>query len=207
MRNDDVEGPADGRRFAFARRMERGVYAVEFAIVFPVFFLLFYGILTFGLIFTAQQSLTLAAEDGARATLRYQRVAGAAGSSVLMEQLRERVALACQVANERAAWLGTLGAAPNCVGEVRGACANPDGTIAGGSCAARFTAGTAATAVFCGYQAGQQCAATVSVTYGYARHPLVPPMPGIGFLLPQTLRGVATVTLDPALLQRMGTGA
>ncbi|KLU20452.1 pilus assembly protein TadE, partial [Caballeronia mineralivorans PML1(12)] len=46
--------------------------AVEFAIVFPLFFLVFYAIVTYSMIFVAQQSLTLAASEGARAALRYQ---------------------------------------------------------------------------------------------------------------------------------------
>ena len=51
---------------------ERGTMAVEFAMVFPVFFLVFYAIVTYSMIFVAQQSLTLAASEGARAALRYQ---------------------------------------------------------------------------------------------------------------------------------------
>jgi Flp pilus assembly protein TadG len=40
---------------------------MEFAMVFPLFFLILYGIVTFSVIFVAQQNLTLAAEEGARA--------------------------------------------------------------------------------------------------------------------------------------------
>ncbi|GAC1317550.1 MAG: pilus assembly protein [Collimonas sp.] len=50
---------------------QRGIAAIEFALVFPVFFLLLYGIINYAMIFVAQQSLTLAAEEGARAALRY----------------------------------------------------------------------------------------------------------------------------------------
>lgn len=50
---------------------QTGGAAIEFAIVFPVFFMIFYAIVTYGLIMVAQQSITLAAEEGARAALRY----------------------------------------------------------------------------------------------------------------------------------------
>lgn len=50
---------------------QRGLAAIEFAIVFPLFFMVFYAIVTYGLIFIAQQSITMAAAEGARAALRY----------------------------------------------------------------------------------------------------------------------------------------
>ncbi|WP_254783858.1 TadE/TadG family type IV pilus assembly protein [Collimonas sp. OK307] len=50
---------------------KRGIAAIEFALIFPVFFLMLYGIISYGMIFLAQQSMTLAAEEGARAALRY----------------------------------------------------------------------------------------------------------------------------------------
>ncbi|VWC76062.1 pilus assembly protein TadE [Burkholderia lata] len=53
------------------RRRQRGATAVEFAIIFPLFFMIFYAILSFGMIFVIQQSLTLAASEGARAGLNY----------------------------------------------------------------------------------------------------------------------------------------
>ena len=53
-------------------RQQRGVYAIEFAFVFMLFFMLLYGILCVGLQFTFRFGLQNAAEDGARAALRYQ---------------------------------------------------------------------------------------------------------------------------------------
>ncbi|MBR8312076.1 pilus assembly protein [Burkholderia dolosa] len=52
-------------------RWQRGATAVEFAIVFPLFFTVFYAILSFGMIFLIQQSLAAAASEGARAGLTY----------------------------------------------------------------------------------------------------------------------------------------
>lgn len=54
------------------RQRQRGNIAIEFAIVFLLFFFVFYAIVTYSLIFVAQQSLTLAAAEGARAALRFQ---------------------------------------------------------------------------------------------------------------------------------------
>jgi len=51
---------------------QRGAYAVEFALVFLTFFLVIYAILTYGMIFAAQQSLNAAAEQGARAMLSWE---------------------------------------------------------------------------------------------------------------------------------------
>lgn len=44
--------------------------AVEFALVFLLFFSLFYAIVAYGFVFTLKQSLTLAAEEGARAAVQ-----------------------------------------------------------------------------------------------------------------------------------------
>lgn len=53
-------------------RAQRGATAIEFAMLFPLFFIILYAIVTFSLIFVAQQNLTLAAEEGARAALNWQ---------------------------------------------------------------------------------------------------------------------------------------
>jgi Flp pilus assembly protein TadG len=51
---------------------QRGATAIEFALVFPLFFMVLYGVVTFSLILVAQQNLTLAASEGARAALNWQ---------------------------------------------------------------------------------------------------------------------------------------
>lgn len=58
-------------RFAHDVDKQCGAAVIEFAFVFPIFFVIFYAVITYGLIFVAQQSITLAAAEGARAALRY----------------------------------------------------------------------------------------------------------------------------------------
>lgn len=53
-------------------RHQRGVYAIEYAFVFLVFFTVLYAIICLGVIFTFRFAMQNAAEDGARAALRYQ---------------------------------------------------------------------------------------------------------------------------------------
>lgn len=51
---------------------QRGVYAIEFAFVFLIFFTVLYSIICYGVLFTLRTAMQNAAEDGARAALRYQ---------------------------------------------------------------------------------------------------------------------------------------
>ena len=83
-------------------RHARGNTAVEFALLFPLFFMVLYGIVTFSLIFVAQQTLTLAAEEGARATLKYQ------PAKTDADALTARVNAACPVANGLTNWLADI---------------------------------------------------------------------------------------------------
>lgn len=77
-----------------------GSTAVEFALVFPLLFAMIYGLAAFSLIFVAKQSLTLAAEEGARAALNYQSASNAQAA------LAARGQSACATASNAVAWLG-----------------------------------------------------------------------------------------------------
>ncbi|MFH0130715.1 TadE/TadG family type IV pilus assembly protein [Variovorax sp. VaC1] len=59
------------RHNASARR-QRGSYAVEFSIVFIFSFTMLYALICYGIMFALRFGLQNAAEDGARAALRYQ---------------------------------------------------------------------------------------------------------------------------------------
>ncbi|PLZ03357.1 pilus assembly protein TadE [Burkholderia sp. WAC0059] len=76
------------------RHRQRGNAAIEFALLFPLFFLIFYAIVTFSVIFVAQQCLTLAAEDGARAALVYQQ------ADTPADALASRAEAACETASQ-----------------------------------------------------------------------------------------------------------
>ena len=62
-----------GRRWSGAgtgpKRAERGSVLVEFSLVFALFVLLIYGLVSFGVILAAKNSLTHAAAEGARAAV------------------------------------------------------------------------------------------------------------------------------------------
>jgi Flp pilus assembly protein TadG len=89
------------RHAAASRTRQRGVVAIEYALVFlfgllPLLLLTISGVL----IFAAKQSLTLAADNGARAALQYS---------------SNRQATACVVAQESMQWLLNFsGVTPDC---------------------------------------------------------------------------------------------
>lgn len=78
------------------RCQQHGAAAVEFALIFPVLFLLMYGLLTYALVFATQHSLSLAAAEGARAAVRFQSAA---------DEPQIRLDAACAVAQKSVAWL------------------------------------------------------------------------------------------------------
>ena len=145
---------------------ERGVYAVEFALVFLVFFALLYATLCYGLVLSLRLGLQNAAEDGARAALRYQ-VVPTGGSQWPLRQ-----AEAARVAGLRTA--GWPVAAPQIVAQVcqpqSGNCSNPD-------CQAGWA---------------QRCQIVVTITAS-GLHQL---LPMFVFALPDVLVGQASMLLD-----------
>lgn len=191
------------------RRLQRGAYALEFALVFPVFFVLFYAVLSLGLIFTVQQSLTLAAEDGARASLRFFQPASAAGPDA-GQRLLGQLEHGCDVAKARAAWLAGIGGSsvsPACSASIQGPCLNADGSIdASRQCSLVLGGPGGAGQVACGGSMAEQCSVVIAVSYPYGANPLVPPLPGTALIVPDTLRATASVVLDPAVLQLAGLG-
>jgi Flp pilus assembly protein TadG len=116
-----------------------------------VFFLVFYGILTYGLVFLAQNSVTLAAQDGARKVLQWQ-----AGSA----SLAARANAGRDTALDIAQWMSSMSSAP-----IKVAVCGSGGTLsssAGGTCS------------------GQPLAPDqieVTVSYAYGANPLIPSFP------------------------------
>jgi Flp pilus assembly protein TadG len=144
-------------------RAQRGATAVEFALVFPLFFTILYAIITFSLILVAQQNLTMAAEEGARAALNWQ------SNTSMQTALTRRGDAACAAAKLMAA---TLVQSMQC------------------------TPSSAA----CGPSGAMQCV-NVLLTYDYQANPLVPTLPLLGIVLPDTLTSSATVQLNPENIQ------
>lgn len=154
------------------RRRQRGVYAIEYAMAFLLFFGLVYSIICYSIVFTFRFGLQNAAEDGARAALRHQ------------TSLSARQAKARQVAEERTLGWKPVGAAltiplPPICQTGTGACLQPAGTLA---CDTSWT---------------QRCQVSVTVRLGDL-HKVLPPFPG--FALPDELVGEASVLLDGSAL-------
>lgn len=154
-----MNAKAAARGTTGTRMKALGSAAVEFALVFPLLFTVLYGIVTYSVLFVAEQSLTLAAEEGARAALNYQNATSVAGA------LSARGNNACSVASQSTGWLGAYA-----------------------QCATQ--------AQSCSYNGAMDCV-QVTLTYDYASHPIVPTLPLLSLVLPQTLSSVATVQLDP----------
>lgn len=143
-------------------RRSSGIVAIEFAMIFPAFFVLFYGIVTYGLIFAAQQALTLAAAEGARAAVRYP---GGATDSIAL-----RTGMACRTARSPLLWLQNMGGLGAAAAECSGS-TGPGVHAVSAPCASS------------GGSAGSTCI-TVTVQYAYNSNPLVPPLLGSLMSLP-----------------------
>jgi Flp pilus assembly protein TadG len=104
--SDKGESPMDMQRSRHACGAQCGAMSIEFAFIFPALFLIFYAIITYGLIFAAQHTLALAAAEGGRAALRYQQAGDAAAALAL------RTAAARDAASAPLSWLnGVAGTA------------------------------------------------------------------------------------------------
>ena len=171
-------------KLARTARHQRGATAVEFALVFPVFFMLFYGCIMYGMIFLMRLGLQHAAEDAARAALRFQSVSYPLGNTDAQNrqlQLQARVAYAQSVAAYQAGWMNGW-RAPDIKANV---------CLATAEC---LTSASAATYPDCSRTT--RCQIVVTVSYPYAARPVIPTMPGFGLLAPTTLLGRARVLID-----------
>ncbi|WP_109127219.1 TadE/TadG family type IV pilus assembly protein [Dyella sp. C11] len=150
---------------------QRGVAAIEFALIFllgvlPLLLISFTG----AMIFAAQQSLSLASAEGARAALQYGTTA-------------QRQSNACYAAQRSMSWLLAFsGDTPNC--------GTP--TAPGGA----YTAIAVSAASACPSNATMQCI-TVVTSFNYNAHPFVPGVSALyGWLMTSNLSSTATVQLD-----------
>lgn len=128
---------------------EDGVAAVEFAIIGTLFMMILFGIITFGLVFALNHTLSHSASEGARSAL----VAPAGTTAQAAED----------AARTRLGWLGT--------GADVQAFVEP-----------------------CASDPAYECVRVVT-TYDWAANPLVPPLPGLGLVMPDTMSRAATVQI------------
>lgn len=133
-----------------SRHAEDGAAAVEFALVSVLFLMLVFGIITFGLVFALNHTLTHAAAEGARSALV------AAGGATEQELAAE------DAARTRLGWL-------------EGTAEEPDATVTA-----------------CESDPGQQCVQVVT-SYNWLENPLVPPLPGLGLVMPDVMTRSAIV--------------
>lgn len=159
-------------------RCQRGIYALEYALVFPLVFVVLYAILSYGILFTIRLGMQNAAEEGARAALRYQTVVPA----ICATQLACRKLAAKKVAESGVtSWLSAATVdAKLCLVDGDDSCTS-SGAIPG-----------------CGSTLAARCQMIVTVNYDYEAHPLAPSLPGFGFLMPSKIQGRASMLMtDP----------
>jgi Flp pilus assembly protein TadG len=154
------------QRFRRRRGDDRGTAALELALVLPIFLILIYGGLSFGLAMSAKGSITEAAAEGARA---------AVGASVIAADNGSQCAAYTRTAQAQAVQaLKGLGSASSY------AVVTPTaGMVAGGPCVDSATSGVLV---------------TVTVSYPYGSHPTIPKAPGLGLVLPANI--VATYSVE-----------
>lgn len=173
-----------------ADKRQRGATAIEFALVFPVFFLVFYGMLTYGLIFMMRLNLQHAAEEGARAALRHQRPVEEGSESPAPTQLELRRRYAITIAERQSDWLRSW--KPGLV-DISDRICKADAIIDDASvCPAN-------NAVVTDCDVAPGCQVIVTVRYPYAaaaNGPAIPPLPGIGLVIPNYLYAQSRVLLD-----------
>jgi Flp pilus assembly protein TadG len=139
------------------RRDERGAEMVEFAFVVVLLIALLYGIVSYGLILSAQSTVTQAAADGARAGI----VASSTAKATAELQ-----------AGYDLGWMD------------KGACNEPD--VAGNTGTSSSTLQCIASEAPCTSNVNNECL-TVTVTYNYNSNPLFPELPGMGIITPSQI--------------------
>lgn len=157
-------------------KKQQGAAAIEFAILFPIFFLIFYAVITYGLIFAAQQTVTLAAAEGARAAVRYQ-----VGQKPEDRQ-KARFEAACDMANQSLQWLRK--AASQITEPAKGKCIS--GTVE-----------VTTTPTVCSGISNVSCV-QVLVKYDYEKAPFIPRLLGplMSLPTPKVLQGQAVAQIS-----------
>ena len=137
---------------------ERGAEMVEFAFVVVLLIALLYGIVSYGLILSAQSTVTNAAADAARAGIIAASTAQATAEGQAANDLGWMGKGQCYQPHQIPTPVGTPSATLTCV----------------------------ATQAPCASNASNLCL-SVTVTYQYSQNPLFPELPGMGVITPSTI--------------------
>lgn len=146
------------------RRQQRGVAAIEFALVFGVLFLGIYGLITFSGVLYVQQVVSRAAEDGARAAQFFRSDTPAAD---LQANVRTAVYRSLALSMITPASEGSTPTSKEAWIRARMAAIPPEVNLPPGEI-------------------------VVKVTYPYRANPLLPPLPLTQSWMPDLLTGKAT---------------
>lgn len=156
---------------ARVRREEHGAAAVEFALVVPLILILVFGIIAYGYMFSFRQALSQAAAEGARAAVGAS-TTGCSDADWNVSGCAPGTAAATAVANDLSQYSN---------GGAILSCGNGNLTC------------TIAKAASCA--SGHTCI-SVTVSYPYRDHSLLPTVPGFGFTLPSTLSFTSVVEVS-----------
>lgn len=173
---------------AAAKRRQRGVYALEWAVIFPAFFVLLYGIICYGLTYLVRESMQFAVEEGARAALRYPSTATMGGATT--PSWLHRRTEARQAAASALNWL-PANIKPN-ASDIRF-------TI----CRVNDTSCTPDTALDASLSCDTNMPCLVLVSYAindYANSAIAPAIPGLYLVLPEKLEAKASLLIDRRML-------
>lgn len=147
-------------------RQQRGVAAIEFALVFSVLFLGIYGLVTFCGVLYVQQVVSRAAEDGARAAQSFR---SDTPSADLQANVRTAIYRSLALSMIAPASAGSAPSAKETWLRAKMADIPPEVNLSPGEVA-------------------------VKVSYPYRANPLLPPLPLTGSWMPDRLLGKATAT-------------
>lgn len=153
------------RRYRGRWKDQRGATLVEFSLVVVLLFVLLYGLIAYGLMLALKQSVTNAATEGARAAIGGDLQGSYAASTDSLE------------------WLGSK-------------CCRSDGSFTPQVAGAPLVINP--TTAYCNAGAtnpGDPECVTVSIAYDYAGSPLLPPLPGMGLVFPNTIASTGVIQL------------
>jgi Flp pilus assembly protein TadG len=157
---------------------ETGAEMIEFAIVVVLLITLVYGIVMYGVILAAKESITQATADGARAGIVWSTPSTAETTAV------------DQTANDLG-WLG-LG---SCTSGTKMSCVTNGTTCPSTYAGSGVYMCISSTEAACTSNANNTCL-SVALTYYYANDPLFPEMPGLNLASPNTLTSNSTLQVS-----------